>query len=143
MDTRSERVLLAHAVGLLVVSNALTQFQAISEDEWIAIEVARVCRSGSSRDDLEGSTRGKKTLFSHSYGSESLIRARGIERAQNEEKHLAILHLEGKIDTYLRSAAARIDTSAAGLRTQGRLHTGRSNLRNTKVRGLAASSVIG
>jgi hypothetical protein len=41
--------------SLLVVSNALPEFQVTSEDEWIAIEVARVCRSGSSGDDLEGS----------------------------------------------------------------------------------------
>jgi hypothetical protein len=40
--------------GLLVVSNALTHFQVISEEEWAATEVARMCRSGS-RGDLEGS----------------------------------------------------------------------------------------
>ncbi|KAJ6558860.1 hypothetical protein DFH09DRAFT_1083951 [Mycena vulgaris] len=49
--------------GILVVSNALTQFQVISEDEWITIEVARVCRSGSSRDDLEGSKRRENFVF--------------------------------------------------------------------------------
>ena len=51
--------------GILVVPNAPTQFQVISEDGWIIIEVAGVCRSRSGGDDLEGSKR-RENLLSQS-----------------------------------------------------------------------------
>ena len=49
--------------GILVVSIALTRFQVISEDGWIAREAAGVCRSDKVEMILKG-PRGEKTLLS-------------------------------------------------------------------------------
>jgi hypothetical protein len=49
--------------GILVVQNAPTQFQVISEDGWIAIEVAGVCRSRTGGDNHEASKRRENFAF--------------------------------------------------------------------------------
>jgi hypothetical protein len=67
----------------LVIPNAPTKFQVISQDQWIAIEVAGLCRSGLGRNDLEGSKSRGRIVFTDSMAWSHLFESGDANEPKN------------------------------------------------------------